>query len=250
MNSAALNRSTARRRTVTITERDAAVLKWLAEVQIASTDTMHNAYTHFGDTPMTKKRCSARLMDLVNHGHLGVAGLRRGNNRRVYWPAHQPYPIARRELAHDLIIADMSIMLLKARGEEFLHYNRNLAPAAASEPRQWTRDAPIDSKSHLGDGMLWLPNDTSVIVEIELTNKSPQKLAKALDSHANRIASADEPAEHILYLTTHRVGQVVAAAWAKHGHAADHPDRMQVIHVIDDTTLDSIENAKTIPIPS
>ncbi|WP_280305214.1 hypothetical protein [Nocardia abscessus] len=245
-----MNRSTARRRTVTITGRDAAVLKWLAEVQIASTDTMHNAYAHFGDTPMTKKRCSARLMDLVNHGYLGVAGLRRGNNRRVYWPAHQPYPVARRELAHDLIIADMSIKLLKAGGEEFLHYNRNLPAAMTSQPRQWTRDAPIDKQSHLGDGMLWLPNDTSVIVEIELANKSPQKLARVLGSHANRIASADEPAAHVLYLTTYRVGQVVAAAWAKHGHAADHPDRMQVIHVIDDTTLDSIDNARTIPIPS
>lgn len=241
---------TGKRRVVAITERDAAVLKWLADVQIASTDTMHNAYTYFGLTPITKKRCSARLVELVAGGYLGVAGLRRGNNRRVYWPAHEPYPIARRDLAHDLIVADMSVMLLKARGEEFLHYNRNRPAAMTAEPRQWTRDAPIDKQSHLGDGMIWLPDDTSVIVEIELTNKSPQKLAKVLDSHASRIASSDEAATHILYLTTHRVGQVVAATWAKQGHAADHPDRMQVIHVIDDTTLGPIDNARTIPIPT
>lgn len=229
---------------VTVTKRDAAVLTWLGQVRIASTDTMHSAYTHFGGSPLSRQRLSQRLGRLIAAGELGSAVLRRGNNRRVYWPARERYPLAHRELAHDLLVAHMSIMLLGAGDAAFLSYNRE----AASGERQWTPDMPFIGRASLADGLLWLPDDRTVIVEIELTAKSTRRMTTILASHADRLSSRSDPAAYLLYLTTYRVGQAVAAVWRQNGHAIDHPDRMQIIHAIDDLTLGAAANARTIPI--
>ncbi|MBU3063200.1 hypothetical protein KO481_16900 [Nocardia sp. NEAU-G5] len=198
---------------------------------------------------MTRKRLSQRLLQLADAGHIHSTALHRGNNRRVYWPPRQPYEITRRDLTHDLIAAHMSIQLLGAGGTARLAYNQTLAAEICDQPRQWTRDAPLTRTAHLADGLLWLPDDTTVIVEIELTAKSPQRLAGVLDSHATRLGTDHDPAAHILYLATRRVGQLVAAAWRNNGHAADHPDAMQIIHAVDDTTLATTPDITTIPIP-
>ena len=235
---------------VQITERDAAVLSWLEHVRVAATDTMAAAYSYFGDSPMIKQAVSRRLVRMANAGHFGSAELQRGNNRRVYWPASSPYPTTRRELPHDLIAAHMSIMLLEATTAEFLAFNRTLSPPSREQPRKWTQDMPSTARGHRADGLLWLPDNTAVIVEIELTAKSARKMASILTSHTDRLADPDDPAAHVLYLTTQRVGEHVARAWRKLGHAADHPAAMQIIHAIDDTTLNRITTVATIPIPA
>jgi hypothetical protein len=210
---------------------------------------MREAYSHLGGTPMKRRRLSQRLSRLVDGGQLGSAVVQRGNNRRVYWTARQTYRIAHRDLAHDLIVAHMSIMLLSAGSATFLTYNRSLPPDVREASKQWTRDIPLDKNAHCADGLLWLPNDTTVIVEIELTTKSAQRLTRVLASHAQRLSATNDPATHILYITTRRVGQVIAAAWRTSGHAVDHPGRMQIIHAIDDRTLGINPNVTTIPIP-
>ncbi|MGF6881722.1 hypothetical protein ABH933_001233 [Nocardia sp. GP40] len=233
-----------------ITERDAAVLHWLGEVKVANADSMRSAYSYFGGTPVTRKRLSQRLLQLAAAGHIHSTTLQRGNNRRLYWPTRQPYEVTRRDLTHDLIAAQMSIQLLSAGNSGRLAYNQALAPEISDQPRQWTRDAPLTRAAHLADGLLWLPDDTTVIIEVELTAKSPQRLASVLNSHATRLHTDNDPAAHILYLATRRVGQLVANAWRNNGHAADHPDAMQIIWAVDDTTLATTTDITPIPIPT
>ncbi|WP_280385390.1 hypothetical protein [Nocardia wallacei] len=232
-----------------ITERDAAVLNWLGEVHIADTDSMREAYTYFGRTPMTKKRLSQRLLQLSRAGQIGSQVLYRGNNRRVYYPVRQPYPIARRDLAHDLITAHMSITLLSAGNSTRLHHNRDLSTEQRTQRNHWTRDVPSNKNAHVADGLLWLPDHTTVIVEIELTPKSTRRLSNILASHANRLRTDGDPAAHILYLTTRRVGQVIADAWRNNGHAVDHPHAMQIMHAVDDVSLSTTPGVTTIQIP-
>jgi hypothetical protein len=231
-----------------ITERDAAVLSWLEQVGIANTDTMMAAYSFFGGTPISKQALSRRLRRLVDAGDLGVDVLARNGSRHVYWPAARRYPIIRRDLPHDLLAAYWSIMLLTASGSEALVFNRTLPTEIRKKPQRWTKDMPLSVAGHRADGLLWLPDDTAVIVEIELAMKSARILSRVLQSHADRIHSVDDPATHVLFLTTWPVGRYIASAWRKFGHAADHPHAAQIIHAIDDA-LGHTTTATTIPIP-
>lgn len=234
-----------------ITQRDASVLAWLGEVMVAGTDTMRQAYAFFGSgEPMPKQNLSRRLTQLKDSGYLGAETLHRGNNRRVYWPEGQRYPIARRTLAHDLTVAHLSINLLSAGNAPILTHNRDLPTDIASERRMWTRDAPASTTTHQADGLLWQPNDSAVIVEVELSPKTPTRLNTILRSHADRLESADDPAAHVLYLTTRTVGQLIARVWHQNGHAADHPRGMQIIHAVDDTTLAIMPRFAPIALPA
>ncbi|MFE4462571.1 hypothetical protein ACFROC_34900 [Nocardia tengchongensis] len=234
-----------------LTQRDAAVLAWLGEVKVAATDSMRQAYAFFGTgEQMPKQNLSRRLTTLTNSGYLGAETLQRGNNRRVYWPAGQQYPIARRILAHDLTVAHLSINLLSAGNAAILTHNRHLPAEIANERRIWTQDATVSAKTHQADGLLWQPNNAAVIVEVELSPKTPARMDSILRSHAERIESASDPVTHVLYLTTRTVGQLIARVWHKNGHAADHPDRMQIIHAVDDTTLGIMPRFAPIAIPA
>lgn len=236
---------------VQITERDAAVLSWLGEVQVAGTDSMNAAYTHFGNAAMDRKRLSQRLLQMCRANALGSDVLHRGNNRRVYWPIHQRYQITRRDMPHDLIAAHLSMVLIGQSGSGTgMAYNRVLAPEARTAPRRWTRDVSPRKGAHAADGLLWLPNDSTVIVEVELTMKSQSRLATILNSHAKRLADGNDPARHLLYFTTGPVGKYVASAWRELGHAVDHPEAMQVVHIINDATLEvsDITDARIVPI--
>ncbi|MFJ9371455.1 hypothetical protein ACIRRA_44640 [Nocardia sp. NPDC101769] len=212
---------------------------------------MRQAYAFFGTgEPMPKQNLSRRLTQLTNGGYLGAETLHRGNNRRVYWPIARQYPIARRTLAHDLTVAHLSINLLSAGNAPILIHNRELPTHIATERRMWTQDAAASTTTHQADGLLWQPNNAAVIVEVELSPKTPTRLNTILRSHADRLESANDPAAHLLYLTTRTVGQLIARVWHKNGHAADHPGRMQIIHAVDDTTLGILSRFAPIPIPA
>ncbi|WP_297622233.1 hypothetical protein [Nocardia sp.] len=199
---------------------------------------------------MPKQNLSRRLSLLQKSGYLGGETLHRGNNRRVYWVAGKHYPVARSTLAHDLIAAHLSINLLSAGNAPLLTHNQNVPGNVATDRRTWTQDAPASTSSHCADGLLWQPNNAAVIVEVELSPKTSNRLATILRSHADRIGATNDPASHVLYLTTRSVGQLIARAWRSNGHAADHPAGMQIIHAVDDTTLDILPNFATIPIPA
>ncbi|MEU8901308.1 hypothetical protein AB0C65_35950 [Nocardia sp. NPDC048505] len=232
------------------TARDAGVLAWLGEVKIAGTDSMQAAYNHFGGTVLAQQSLSKRLAQLSAAGYLGSAILHRGRNRRVYWPGNDPYRVTRRTMEHDLIAAHLSVQLLQAGGSRRFHHNRAVPAELAKDPRRWTQDLRVDRRSHHADGLLWQPNNTAVIVEVELASKGPARLATILNSHAKRLADPSDAATHLLYLTTRPVGQMVAAAWRKNGHASDHPEAMQVIHALDDLTHATLGQIHTIDIPA
>lgn len=102
-------------------------------------------------------------------------------------------------------------------------------------------------KAHPADGMVWLSDQNIGLVEIELSPKSGRKLRTVLDSHAARLASKTEPISGVLYLTTERAGKTVARAWTEYGHAADHPGRLQILHAVDDLTLDRLTDMIELP---
>lgn len=222
-----------------ITARDVQVLEWLRQVRIASGAGMISAYSHFGGRQIDKRRLSRRVNKLEEAGVLASASITQGRKHKVYWPAEHKYRLARRELAHDLLLAEFSIWLVSAR-HEGLALTDHL-PADGWRTPAFTADHPLNPKAHAADGMLWLPDNSIGLVEIELSPKSGRKLREVLDSHAARLASRSEPISGVLYLTTERAGKTVANAWREFGHAVDHPGRFQVLHAVDDLSLHRLE---------
>ncbi|WP_405140357.1 hypothetical protein [Nocardia sp. NBC_01388] len=215
------------------------MLEWLREVRIASSAGLRMAYGHFGGEEMDQRRFSRRVIKLQKAGVLGSALITHGRQHKVYWPAERAYRLARRELAHDLLLAEFSIWLASQR-HEGLALTDHLAADTWRTPA-FTADHPLNPKAAAADGMLWLPDNSIGLVEIELTPKSGRKLRAVLDSHAARLASSSEPISGVLYLTTERAGKTVANAWREFGHAVDHPGRFQVLHAVDDLTLHRLE---------
>ncbi len=218
-----------------LTARDVQVLEWLREVRIASSTGLRAAYSHFGGEELDQRRFSRRVIKLEKSGVIGSAFVTHGRQHKVYWPAERTYRLARRELAHDLLLAEFSIWLVSQR-HEGLALTDHL-PAGSWRTPAFTADHPLNTKSHAADGMLWLPDNSIGLMEIELSPKSGRKLRTVLDSHAARLASNSETISGVLYLTTERAGRTVAKAWQEFGHAVDHPGRFQVLHAVDDITL-------------
>ncbi len=218
-----------------LTDRDIQVLEWLREVRIASSAGLRAAYSHFGGEELDQRLFSRRVLKLERAGTIGSALISHGRQFKVYWPAERAYRLARRELAHDLLLAEFSIWLVSQR-HEGLALTDHL-PADGWKTPAFTADHPLNTKAHAADGMLWLPDQTIGLVEIELSPKSGRKLRTVLDSHAARLDSKSEPVSGVLYLTTERAGKTVARAWTEYGHAVDHPGRFQVLHAVDDLTL-------------
>lgn len=223
---------------VNLTVRDVQVLEWLREVRIASTAGMIAAYGHFGGEPMDQRRFSRRAIKLENAGTLGSAFITHGRQHKVYWPGDSTYRLARRELAHDLLLAEFSIWLCSQR-HDGLGLTAHLGDAGWKTPA-FTADHPLNPRAHMADGMVWLPDRRIGLVEIELSPKSGRKLRAVLDSHAARLASRSEPVSGVLYLATERAGSLVARAWKEYGHSTDHPGRFQVLHAVDDRTLNRL----------
>jgi hypothetical protein len=222
-----------------ITARDVQVLEWLREVRIASGAGMISAYSHFGGEQIDKRRLSRRVIKLEKAGVLGSAAITQGRKHKVYWPSDRAYRLTRRELAHDLLLAEFSIWLVSQR-HEGLALTDHL-PADSWRTPAFTADHPLNPQAHAADGMLWLPDNSIGLVEIELSPKSGRKLRTVLDSHAARLASRSEPISGVLYLTTERAGKTVANAWREFGHAVDHLGRFQVLHAVNDLTLQRLE---------
>ncbi|MCX4099110.1 hypothetical protein [Nocardia sp. alder85J] len=220
---------------VNLTERDIRVLDWLREVRIASSAGLLAAYSHFGGEEMDQRRFSRRILKLEQAGTVGSAFMTHGRQHKVYWPADRPYRLARRELSHDLLLAEFSIWLVSQRHDGLALTEH--VPAERWKTPAFTADHPLNPKSHAADGMVWLPDQRIGLVEIELSPKSGRKLRTVLDSHAARLDSSSEPISGVLYLTTERAGKTVANAWKTFGHAVDHPGRFQVLHAVDDHTL-------------
>lgn len=218
-----------------LTARDVQVLEWLREVRIASSAGLRAAYSHFGGEELDQRRFSRRVIKLENSGVLGSAFVTHGRQHKVYWPAERTYRLARRELAHDLLLAEFSIWLVSQRHDGLALTDH--IPADSWRTPAFTADHPLNTRSHAADGMLWLPDNRIGLMEIELSPKSGRKLRTVLDSHAARLASTSEPISGVLYLTTERAGKTVANAWREFGHAVDHPGRFQVLHAVDDLTL-------------
>ncbi|WP_162958770.1 hypothetical protein [Nocardia yunnanensis] len=219
----------------TLTARDVQVLEWLREVRIASSAGLRAAYSHVGGEEMDQRRFSRRVIKLEQAGVIGSALITQARKHKVYWPAERSYRLARRELAHDLLLAEFSIWLVSQRHEGLALTDHLLADGWRTPA--FTADHPLNPKAHAADGMLWLPDNSIGLVEIELSPKSGRKMRTVLDSHAERLASSSEPVSGVLYLTTERAGKTVANAWRSFGHAVDHPGRFQVLHAVDDLTL-------------
>lgn len=223
-----------------LTYRDIQVLEWLREVRIASSAGLRAAYSHFGGEEMDQRRFSRRVLKLEESGVIGSAMITHGRQFKAYWPAEHAYKVTRRELAHDLLLAEFSIWLVSLR-HEGLALTEHL-PADSWKTPAFTADHPLNTKSHAADGMLWLPDNSIGLMEVELSPKSGRKLRAVLDSHAARLDSKSEPVSGVLYLTTERAGKTVARAWTEYGHAADHPGQFQVLHAVHDLTLDRLNN--------
>ncbi|MFD4407658.1 hypothetical protein ACFWPH_33315 [Nocardia sp. NPDC058499] len=222
-----------------LTPRDVQVLEWLREVRIASSAGLRAAYSHFGGEELDQRRFSRRVVKLEKAGVLGSAFVTQGKQHKVYWPAERAYRLARRELAHDLLLAEFSIWLVSQRHDGLALTDR--LPAGGWRTPMFTADHPLNTKSHAADGMLWLPDNSIGLMEIELSPKSGRKMRTVLDSHAARLASNTEQISGVLYLTTERAGKTVANAWREFGHAMDHPGRFQVLHAVDDITLQRLD---------
>ncbi|MBF6588432.1 hypothetical protein IU414_27190 [Nocardia farcinica] len=218
---------------VHLTERDTQVLGWLREVGVASSSALRAAYGHFGGEELDQRLFSRRVIKLENAGVIGSAFLSHGRQHKVYWPAERPYRLARRELAHDLLVAEFSLWLASGRRSGITLLDH---PAAGGGALAVTADKPLATAAALADLMVWFPDDTVGLVELELTPKSGRKLKTVLDSHAARLRGPEQVA-WILYLTTKRAGRVVAEAWRQLGHEADHPERLWVLHAVDDARL-------------
>lgn len=229
-----------------LTTRDIQVLEWLREVRIATSAAMMAAYSHFGGTEIDQRRFSRRVIKLERSAAIGSALITHGRQHKVYWPAERGYRLARRELAHDLLLAEFSIWLVSQRHDGLAltdHF-----PAAGWDTPAFTADHPLNTKAHPADGMVWLADQSIGLVEIELSPKSGRKLRAVLDSHAARLASRAEPISGVLYLTTERAGKTVARAWTEYGHAADHPGRLQILHAVNDLTLDRLTQMIELPV--
>lgn len=226
---------TARLGGVNLTDRDIRVLEWLREVRIASSAGLQAAYSHFGGEPMDQRRFSRRVIKLEQAGTIGSAFVTHGRQHKVYWPAERAYRLARRELAHDLLLAEFSIWLVSQRHEGLALTDH--IPADSWTTPAFSADHPLNAKAHAADGMLWFSEQSIGLVEIELSVKSGRKLRTVLDSHAARLDSSSEPISGVLYIATERAGTTVARAWREFGHEVDHPGRFQVLHAVDDRTL-------------
>lgn len=223
-----------------LTARDVQVLEWLREVRIASSTGLRAAYSHFGGEELDQRRFSRRVIKLEKSGVIGSSFITQGRQHKAYWPAEQTYKLTRRELAHDLLLAEFSIWLVSQQ-QDGLALTDHI-PADNWRTPAFTADHPLNTKSHAADGMLWLPDNKIGLMEIELSPKSGRKLRTVLDSHAARLASNSESISGVLYLTTERAGKTVAKAWQEFGHAADHPGRFQVLHAVNDTTLERLND--------
>lgn len=201
-----------------MTERDDAMLDWLAVVRLADVDAVRWALGGLSGNgvPVTTRRANVWISRLVDVGLLGRA---RPNFRdgSIVWPTHQARGksdpnLYRQTTRHEVAVAAVSARYL-ARGYA------------------WTRDreVPRGSAEHQVDGVA-VKGDLRELVEVELTAKTLARYRGIFANHLHRMK--EEDVSRVVYFGTPEASRAVSRERDRIVHGDWHP-RLMTLPVFD-----------------